>query len=55
LDLPFTEEEVKAMVMSAPTEKALGPDGFIGLFFSHYWEIAKHDIMKAIDQFYVVN
>jgi hypothetical protein len=26
-----------------------------GLFFSHCWEIAKHDIMKAIDKFYVVN
>jgi hypothetical protein len=31
--MPISEDEVKKVVMSAPKEKALGPDGFIGSFF----------------------
>jgi hypothetical protein len=30
MDLPFSEEEVLAMIKSAPKEKAPGPDGIIG-------------------------
>lgn len=33
LEEALTEEEVKAVVMDIPTEKAPGPDGFIGIFF----------------------
>jgi hypothetical protein len=55
LDLPFSEEEIKVVIASAPKEKAPRPDGFIGLFFSSCWEIVKEDLMNALDQFYILN
>jgi hypothetical protein len=33
-DQPFSEDEIKNVIMSAPKEKALGPNGFIAIFFS---------------------
>jgi hypothetical protein len=33
LDLPFSENEIKMALMSAPKEKAPGPDGYIGILF----------------------
>jgi hypothetical protein len=55
LENTFTEEEIKSVVMEAPKEKAPGPDGYIGLFFSSCWEIIKEDTMKAVHQFYDMN
>jgi hypothetical protein len=45
LELPFTEDEVHSVIKLAPKEKAPDPDGFIGLFFSSYWELVKEDIL----------
>jgi hypothetical protein len=53
--LPFSNEELKKVVMETPKEKASGPNGFIGLFFSHYWEIIKDDIATTVNQFYNLN
>jgi hypothetical protein len=55
LDLPFSEEELKKLIMEIHKEKAPGPDGFIGLFFSHCWQIIKDDIASAVNQFYNLN
>jgi hypothetical protein len=55
LELPFSEEEIKAIISVAPKEKAPGPDGFIGAFFSSCWEIVKEDLINVIDQFYMLN
>jgi hypothetical protein len=55
LELPFTEDEVKKAIMSMPKQKAPGPDGYIGSFFSLCWNIIKSDIMKVVDQFYAMN
>jgi hypothetical protein len=55
LDLPFTEEEIKCVIMSAPKKKAPGLDDFIGSFFSSYWEVIKEDILSAVHQFYQMN
>jgi hypothetical protein len=55
LDLPFSEQEIKNAIMNSPKEKAPGPDGYIGLFFAKCWEIIKEDIIRAMDQFYVLN
>jgi hypothetical protein len=33
LEAPFSEEEVRNVIVSAPKKKAPGADGFIGLFF----------------------
>jgi hypothetical protein len=32
LDIPFSKQEVSAVINSMPKQKALGPDGFIGAF-----------------------
>jgi hypothetical protein len=55
LELPFTQQEIQEVIMSAPKEKALGPDGFIGLFFSTCWHILKQDLTNALRQFYSMN
>jgi hypothetical protein len=34
LESPVSEEELHPVIISAPKEKAPGPKGFIGLFFS---------------------
>jgi hypothetical protein len=47
LDHCFSEEEVWQAIMEMPTDKAPGPDGFTGLFFSSAWQLLKEDIMKA--------
>jgi hypothetical protein len=55
LDLPFTEQEIKAAIFNSPKEKAPGPDGYIGIFFSICWEIINQDLMRAMSQFYTIN
>jgi hypothetical protein len=34
-----------------PSEKAPGPDGFIGVFFKHAWEIIKDELLLAAKSF----
>lgn len=36
-------------------ERAPGPDGFIGAFFTTCWVIIKEDVIQAINQFYEMN
>jgi hypothetical protein len=55
LNLPFTEEEIKSVIISAPKEKAPGPDGYVGLFFSSCWNIIRMDLIQAVNQFYHMN
>jgi hypothetical protein len=54
LEIPFVEE-VKRVIMEAPKEKAPCPDGYIGTFFTHCWGIIKEELLKAIDQFFLMN
>jgi len=48
LETLFTEEEVRAVVMNLPNDKAPGPDGFNGLFYKKAWNIIKGDVMNAL-------
>jgi hypothetical protein len=52
---PFSEQEIKQVIFSAPKEKAPGSDGFVGLFFSSCWEMIKEDTIRALHQFYPLN
>lgn len=38
-----------------PSEKALGPDGFIGAFFKAAWGIIKEDLLSAVSYFFNMN
>jgi hypothetical protein len=48
LDMPFSEEEVWAIVKRIPSNKAPRPDGFTDRFYKTCWPIIKGDIMAAI-------
>lgn len=52
LEVLFSEEEVRAVVMDLPNDKAPGPDGFIGLFYKKSWDIIKADIMNSFYAFW---
>jgi hypothetical protein len=48
LDREISDEEIETVVRQTPTEKATGPDGYIGEFFKSYWTIVKKDVTTAI-------
>lgn len=41
---PIKLQEVEEVVLSMPTRKAPGPDGFTTYFFQHYWSVIKEDV-----------
>jgi hypothetical protein len=49
LEESFTEEEVLATIQEIAADKAPGPDGFIGSFYKHSWEVIKQDLLLALD------
>lgn len=52
LDAPFTQDEIASVIKEMPSEKAPGPDRFIGLFYKNCWTIIKDDLTQAILSFY---
>lgn len=52
LDAPFSAEEVEKVVKAMPQDKAAGPDGFTGRFFTTCWHIIKDDFLRALEAFY---
>jgi hypothetical protein len=54
LDAPFTAQEIKAVIKDMPSEKAPGPDGFIGCFYKKCWSIIKDDVIQAIMSFFSI-
>jgi hypothetical protein len=48
LDVPFTEEEVWAIVKDLPMDKTPRPDGFTGGFYKTCWNFVKGDILAAL-------
>lgn len=52
LEAIFTEEEVRAVVLELPNDKAPRPDGFMGLFYKVAWDIIKTDVMHAFNAFW---
>jgi hypothetical protein len=47
LDVPFTEDKVKATINDLPAEKASWPDGFTGVFYKSSWDVVKHDLLAS--------
>jgi hypothetical protein len=52
LEANFSEEEVRVVITDMASDKAPGPDGFIGAFFKSAWQIVKNDILAAVNFFY---
>jgi hypothetical protein len=52
LEEPFDEAEIKKTVLHMPSEKAPGPDGFIGLFYKKCWPIIGSDLTEALRAFH---
>ncbi|CAL1375754.1 unnamed protein product [Linum trigynum] len=53
LTLPFQEAEIWKAVNSCGGDKAPGPDGFTLRFFQKAWNVIKHDILRAADEFFL--
>jgi hypothetical protein len=52
LEAPFTEKEVKKVVLDSYLDGALGPDGISFMFYKKNWDIVKNDIMALFQDFY---
>lgn len=52
LEEPFTLEEIKDALFSFGPEKAPGPDGYPPLFFQHFWDMIKEDLMATFSELY---
>jgi hypothetical protein len=48
LDRDIEDEETEAVIRQTPSEKAPGPDGYVGLFYKSCWPIIKDDVTRAI-------
>jgi hypothetical protein len=48
LDFPFTKTEVWEIIKQLPSDKALGPDGFIGRACKCFWPIIKDKVMAVV-------
>lgn len=49
---PFSREKIDRIVAIMPPDKALGPDGFNGLFIKKCWPIIKEDFYKFCQDFF---
>jgi hypothetical protein len=45
LNRDVTEQEIKVVIMQMPSEKALGPDGYIGAFYKLCWDTVTEDVI----------
>lgn len=44
----FSEEEVSKALFQMHPDKAPGPDGFLTLFFQHFWREVKDEVVKEV-------
>jgi len=45
LDVPFTAQEIEAVIKDMPSKKASGLDRFIDSFFKKCWSVSKVDLI----------
>jgi len=55
LEVPFSQEEIKNTINSMMSDKAPGPDRFMGAFFKACWEIIKADVTAALNSMFMLN
>ena len=51
LSLPFSKEEIDAVLKELPVDRAPRPDGFNGVFLKRCWPIIEKDFLDLISQF----
>ncbi|GLT50497.1 hypothetical protein SLA2020_239800 [Shorea laevis] len=49
---PVTETEIRGVVFSSPSSKALGPDGYTSEFYKASWPVIGDLVLKAIKEFF---
>jgi hypothetical protein len=54
-DQPFTADEVWAAIKATPSDRAPGPNGFMGAFYKTAWPIIQQEVMEAIHAFEMGN
>eukprot|EP00253_Pinus_taeda_P001792 PITA_01792 len=52
LDKEITTEEIEWSILSMPSDKAPGPDGFTVAFYKTHWEIIKKDYIRMVKNFF---
>ena len=52
LEKEVNEEEIMKLVFELGAMKALGPDGFNGIFYQKYWEVVKESVVKTVKSFF---
>jgi hypothetical protein len=52
LTKPFSKEEMDLVIKHMPADKALGPDGFNGLFLKKCWHIISKDFYQLAHDFH---
>jgi hypothetical protein len=52
LTMSFTEKEIKEVVFSCYADVAPGPDGVSFMFYQHYWDIVKADLLSMFNDFH---
>jgi hypothetical protein len=52
LVLPFSEDEIRKVVMESDGNKSPGPDGFNFSFFKRFWELLKGEVGIMFQQFF---
>ena len=48
-----TREEIKETLFQMQNLKALGPDGFLALFYKEFWPIARDVVTDAVISFFI--
>ncbi|XP_075498805.1 uncharacterized protein LOC142537123 [Primulina tabacum] len=46
-------DEIRAALFDIDNDKALGSDGFGSFFFKHAWDLIKHEVIEAVNEFFV--
>jgi hypothetical protein len=49
---PHAKKEIIEALDSLGTTKALGLDGFTGLFYKKYWHVVRNDVPICIEQLF---